>query len=126
MSGYRIRAAHGAEAECYLVTVVFAGLSALSALWTPLLGALPLVLAAGAAVAAQAALSARRAFPTTPVSGADRLLLRTPPPFLRLLQPLARLDARPTAVTTGTGLATIGELPVEGASEPRATERSTA
>jgi hypothetical protein len=81
--------------EWYLVIAALVGLSALGALWPPLLLALPLLACATGAPLAQAALSAARAaFPSAPPSRSARLKLRGLTALLHLLQPLARLRGR--------------------------------
>ena len=81
--------------EWYLAILVLAALSALGALWSPLLLALPLLGLAVAVPLVQAGLSAARAFPrTAPYSPVVRLKLRLITAFLHLLQPAARLSGR--------------------------------
>ena len=81
--------------EWYLVILALAMLSALGALWTPLLLVLPLVALAVLAPLVQAGLSAARAsFTGAPGSRVDRLKLRILTGYLHLLQPLARLCGR--------------------------------
>jgi GT2 family glycosyltransferase len=77
--------------EFYLVVAVLAGLSALGALWRPLLLALPLLALSVGALAAQAAAGAARArFSTAPRSGAERLKRLGLTALLHLLQPVVR------------------------------------
>jgi hypothetical protein len=81
--------------EWYLVVGMLAVLSALGALWTPLLLALPLLVLAAAAPIAQAVLGAAQAsFASAPRSSLARLKLRCLVACLFLLQPLARLWGR--------------------------------
>ena len=82
--------------EWYLVIVALLALSALGALWTPLLFALPVAACAVALLLAQAGVSAARAsFASASRSGAaERFRLRGLTAFLHLLQPLARLRGR--------------------------------
>jgi GT2 family glycosyltransferase len=81
--------------EWYLIILVLAGLSALGAVWTPLLFALPLLSLAVGISLGQAALSAARAsLPPAPASRATRLKWGSLIAFLHLLQPLARLVGR--------------------------------
>ncbi|HLB27512.1 MAG TPA: glycosyltransferase [Dehalococcoidia bacterium] len=78
--------------EWYLVVAVLAGLCALGALWTPLLLALPALVAAVAVPLLQASLSASR----TRSPGGEPLpaRLKALVALLHLLQPLARLRGR--------------------------------
>jgi O-antigen biosynthesis protein len=80
--------------EWYLVIALLAALSALGALWSPLLAALPLAIAASALLVGQAVGGARRASRTS-LRRRDRrlrsMLLTT---FLHMLQPSARLWGR--------------------------------
>ena len=78
--------------EWYLAVAVLAGLSALGALWTPLLLALPLLAVAVAAPLLQASLSAARA--RSVGGGRPPVKMRALTAFLHLLQPLARLRGR--------------------------------
>ena len=81
--------------EWYLVILALAALSALGALWKPLLFVLPLLTLAVGTPAVQAALSAAHAsFPSAPRSRVGRLRLRGLTACLHLLQPLARLCGR--------------------------------
>jgi GT2 family glycosyltransferase len=81
--------------EWYLVVGTLAVLSALGALWTPLLLALPLLVLTAAAPVAQAVLGAAQAsFASAPRSRVARLKLRCFVACLYLLQPLARLWGR--------------------------------
>jgi O-antigen biosynthesis protein len=80
--------------EWYLVIALLAGLAALGALWSPLLAALPLTVAATGLLVAQAfggAWRASRAMPARRSRRSRSLLLTT---FLHMLQPLARLSGR--------------------------------
>jgi glycosyltransferase involved in cell wall biosynthesis len=80
--------------EWYLVIALLAALSTLGALWTPLLAALPLAIAATGLLVAQAFAGARRASRTAPARPGRRwrsLLLTA---SLHMLQPLARLWGR--------------------------------
>lgn len=81
--------------EWYLVIGALAVLVALGALWTPLLGATPLLALAVAAPVTLALASARHArFPCAPRSRARRLALLMLTALLHLAQPLARLSGR--------------------------------
>jgi GT2 family glycosyltransferase len=81
--------------EWYLVVGTLAALSALGALWTPLLLALPLLVLTTAAPFAQAVLGAAQAsFASAPRPRVARLKLRCFVACLYLLQPLARLWGR--------------------------------
>ncbi|HEX9868172.1 MAG TPA: glycosyltransferase [Candidatus Tectomicrobia bacterium] len=81
--------------EWYLVIVALALLSALGALWGPLLLALPLLGVAIVFPVVQACASAAQAsFSNAPPSRLTRLWLRTVTALLHLLQPLARLRGR--------------------------------
>ncbi len=80
--------------EWHLVILLLAVLSALGALWSPLLAALPLALAASGLLIAQAVSGARRAGQATLARrnhGPRSSLLTT---FLHMLQPSARLWGR--------------------------------
>ncbi|MCE3267029.1 MAG: glycosyl transferase, family 2 [Solirubrobacterales bacterium] len=80
--------------EWYLVIALLAALSALGALWTPLLAALPLATAATGLLVAQAFAGGRRAnqgMPRRRRRGLRSFLLTT---SLHMLQPLARLCGR--------------------------------
>jgi hypothetical protein len=80
--------------EWYLVIALLAALSALGALWTPLLAALPLATAATGLLVAQAFAGGRRAnqgMPGRRRRGLRSFLLTT---SLHMLQPLARLWGR--------------------------------
>ncbi|MDQ5851719.1 MAG: glycosyltransferase, partial [Chloroflexota bacterium] len=82
--------------EWYLMVLALEALSAMGALWKPLLLALPLLILAAGALLVQAGLSAAQASFTqeaqrVPVSHAARLKLCGLTAFLHLLQPLARL-----------------------------------
>jgi O-antigen biosynthesis protein len=80
--------------EWYLVIALLAALSALGALWAPLLAALPLAIAAAGLLVAQAFAGARGANPAIPARRGRRLssfLLTT---SLHMLQPFARLWGR--------------------------------
>jgi GT2 family glycosyltransferase len=81
--------------EWYLVILALVLLSALGALWAPMLLALPLLVLAVDASLVLAALSTARAPGTKgPQSRVARLKLRSLTTFLHLLQPLARLRGR--------------------------------
>jgi hypothetical protein len=81
--------------EWYLVIIALAGLSALGALWTPLLLALPLLALAGGTLLFEAALGAARAsFRSASRSRWRTFGLRLVTIFLYVLQPLARLGGR--------------------------------
>jgi GT2 family glycosyltransferase len=81
--------------EWYLVILTLALLSAIGAVWPPLLIALPLFACGVAAPLVQALMAARRAsFTYTPRSYFAALKLRGLTAFLHLLQPLARLYGR--------------------------------
>jgi GT2 family glycosyltransferase len=81
--------------EWYLLVAALAGLAAVGLLWAPLLVAVPLLVLAAGAPAAQAGLSAARArFTSGPTALHDRLTLRGLTAVLHLLQPLARLRGR--------------------------------
>jgi GT2 family glycosyltransferase len=81
--------------EWYLIIVGLALLSALGALWEPLLAALPLLAAAIAVPLFQAIWSASQAsYPTEPQTRVDRLKLCALTALLHLLQRLARLLGR--------------------------------
>ena len=81
--------------EWYLLIAVLAGLSALGLLWSPLLAAVPLLVAAVVAVLAQAAKSAAHAaFPAPRRSFLARVALRTLTASLYLMQSFARLWGR--------------------------------
>jgi O-antigen biosynthesis protein len=79
--------------EWYLVIALLIGLSALGALWTPLLAAIPLATAATGLLVAQAAASARRANRVIPARR-PRLRSFALTMCLHMLQPLARLWGR--------------------------------
>jgi GT2 family glycosyltransferase len=77
--------------EFYLLVCVLAGLSALGALWPPLLLTLPLLALSVAALFVQAAAGAARAsFPSEPRSGWERLERLGLTTCLHLLQPVVR------------------------------------
>jgi GT2 family glycosyltransferase len=81
--------------EWYLVIAALAGLSAVGALWAPLLWALPLLAVAVGATLAQASLNAARAwFTDQPRSALVLARMRGLVALLHLLQPLARLWGR--------------------------------
>ena len=81
--------------EWYLLIAVLTGLSALGLLWSPLLAAVPLLVAAVVAVLAQAAKSAvHAAFPAPRRSLLARVALRTLTASLYLMQSFARLWGR--------------------------------
>jgi glycosyltransferase involved in cell wall biosynthesis len=80
--------------EWYLVIALLAALAALGSLWSPLLAALPLAVAATGLLIAQAVGEARRVSRTKPALRGHRkrsLLLLV---FLHMLQPFARLSGR--------------------------------
>lgn len=79
--------------EWYLVILLLAVLSALGALWGPLLAALPLAVAASGLLIAQAVGGAHRASRTT-LARRDRLRSPLLTTFLHMLQPCARLWGR--------------------------------
>ena len=79
--------------EWYLVILLLAALSALGALWSPLLAALPLAIAASGLLIGQAIGGARRARPTT-ARRDHRLRSLSMTTFLHMLQPCARLWGR--------------------------------
>jgi GT2 family glycosyltransferase len=79
--------------EWYLAVLALAAITAIGALWMPLLVALPLLVVALAAPLAQAALSAAHApFPGRPGVGAFRRRVLTG--VLHFIQPIARLFGR--------------------------------
>jgi glycosyltransferase involved in cell wall biosynthesis len=81
--------------EWYLVIIALAGISALGAIWTPLLLALPLLgLACGALLFESLLGAARASFRHPPRRRRARLRLRGMTAFLYMLQPLARLSGR--------------------------------
>jgi GT2 family glycosyltransferase len=81
--------------EWYFVIGLFGLIALLGLAWSPLLWAIPLLLAAIIAPVIQALLSARRAdFPTTGWTAAQRFGLRGVTALLHLAQPLARLIGR--------------------------------
>jgi O-antigen biosynthesis protein len=81
--------------EWYLVVLLLAGLSALGALWKPLLFALPLfALAAGGSIVHAVTSAAEMTFPSAPRSFSSRLARSALTAVLHLLQPLARLCGR--------------------------------
>jgi glycosyltransferase involved in cell wall biosynthesis len=81
--------------EWYLVIIALFGLSALGALWTPLLLALPLLALAGGTLLFESALGAARAsFRSASRSRWRTFRLRVLTTFLHMLQPLARLGGR--------------------------------
>jgi GT2 family glycosyltransferase len=81
--------------EWYLVIAALGALSAVGALWQPLLVAVPLLALATGAALFQAMLSALKPHSVTPQgSRFAELTLRTLTAFLYLLQPLARLVGR--------------------------------
>jgi O-antigen biosynthesis protein len=81
--------------EWSLLVVALAGLSALTALWRPLVWAVPLFIVAAGAALVQAGLSATHAsFTSAPSILADRLKLHGLTAVLYLLQPVARLWGR--------------------------------
>jgi glycosyltransferase involved in cell wall biosynthesis len=81
--------------EWYLLIAVLAGLSALGALWKPLLFFMPAIMVSVAISLVQAARGAANAtFPTEHPSAWFRFLLRVVTAYLYVLQPLARLLGR--------------------------------
>ncbi len=80
--------------EWYLVIVLLSALSALGALWSPLLAALPLAIAASALLVAQAVGGARRASRTSLRRRDRRLRAIFLTTGLHMLQPVARLWGR--------------------------------
>lgn len=81
--------------EWYLVILPLAALSALAAVWKPLLIVTPLLVLAVGTPLLLAALAAERAsFSSVSYSRSDKLKLRGLTAFLHLLQPLARLYGR--------------------------------
>ncbi len=81
--------------EWYLVIMALAALSAVGALWSPLLFALPMLALAIGAPVVQALMSvAQASFTSAPRSFVGRLKLKSLTAFLHLLQPLARLCGR--------------------------------
>jgi hypothetical protein len=81
--------------EWYLVLAALTLLSALGALWTPLLLALPLLALATGALAMESAFGAARAyFPNAPEARSARMRMRVLTALLYMLQPLARLSGR--------------------------------
>jgi glycosyltransferase involved in cell wall biosynthesis len=80
--------------EWYLVIALLAMLSALGALWSPLLAALPLAVAASGLLLAQAVGGALRASRTMPARRDHRLRSLLLTTFLHMLQPSARLWGR--------------------------------
>jgi len=80
--------------EWYMVIALLAALSTLGALWSPLLAALPLAIAASALLVAQAVGGARRASQTSTRRRDRRLRSMLLTTFLHLLQPSARLWGR--------------------------------
>jgi O-antigen biosynthesis protein len=85
--------------EWYLVVIALAGISALGALWAPLLLALPLLVLATGALIFEAAVGARRATfhdpgLSGPLSRLTRARLQAITLLLYTLQPLARLTGR--------------------------------
>jgi GT2 family glycosyltransferase len=81
--------------EWYLVIAGLAALSLLGAVWTPLLIALPLLIAATSALVFEAVLGAARAsFPNARGSRLRTLRCRATTALLYMLQPLARLTGR--------------------------------
>ncbi len=81
--------------EWYLMLAALAVLSALGALWTPLLLAVPLLVIATGAVVVESALGAARAsFPYAPRSRIERMRMRGLTALLHILQPLSRLSGR--------------------------------
>jgi GT2 family glycosyltransferase/exo-beta-1,3-glucanase (GH17 family) len=81
--------------EWYLIIIALGIFSALGALWTPMLLALPLLALAVSALIAQAVVSAAKAsFTSVPRSRVTLLKLYSLTTLLHLLQPLARLYGR--------------------------------
>lgn len=80
--------------EWYLVILLLAVLSGLGALWSPLLAALPLAVAASGLLIAQAIGGARRASRTEMPRRGRRLRSQLLTTFLHMLQPSARLWGR--------------------------------
>jgi glycosyltransferase involved in cell wall biosynthesis len=80
--------------EWYLVILLLAVLSGLGALWSPLLAALPLAVAASCLLIAQAVGGARRASRTPPTRRDHRLRAALLTTSLHMLQPCARLWGR--------------------------------
>src|SRR6266702_1226333 len=81
--------------EWHLMTAILAGITALSAAWSPLRLALPLLAVAVVVPLAQACAGAARApFPEAPPRGPGQLMRRLLTGALHLLQPLARLRGR--------------------------------
>jgi GT2 family glycosyltransferase len=81
--------------EWYLVIAALAALSALGAVWQPMLLFLPLLaLAVGVLLVGPVAAAMRASFATVPRTRLMRLRLRTVTALLHLLQPLARLWGR--------------------------------
>jgi GT2 family glycosyltransferase len=81
--------------EWYFVVATLVALSALGALWRPLLWTIPLLLTALGASLAQALLAAwRSSYRYSPRTALGRLRLRAMTAWLHLLQPLARLVGR--------------------------------
>jgi O-antigen biosynthesis protein len=80
--------------EWHLVIAVLAGLCALGALWSPLLAALPLMIAASGLLLAQAVGGAHRASRATMARRDHRLRSYGLTTFLHILQPSARLWGR--------------------------------
>jgi glycosyltransferase involved in cell wall biosynthesis len=80
--------------EWYLVIALLVALSALGALWSPLLAALPLATAATGLLVAQAFAGARRANRAMPARRGRRLRSFLLTASLHMLQPLARLKGR--------------------------------
>jgi GT2 family glycosyltransferase len=81
--------------EWYFVLAALGGLSALGAVWRPLLWTLPLLLVALGTSVSQAALGASRAsYRNAPPTWFGRLRLKAVTALLHLLQPLARLVGR--------------------------------
>jgi hypothetical protein len=81
--------------EWYLLIGLLAALSAVGAVWPPLLATLPLLLLSAAAPLVQAAVAARRALDAQPrIRGFSRARLLALTASLHLLQPAARLYGR--------------------------------
>jgi glycosyltransferase involved in cell wall biosynthesis len=80
--------------EWYLVIALLAALAALGSLWSPLLAALPLAVAAAGLLVAQAVGGARRVSRTKPAWRDHRMRSFLMTVFLHMMQPFARLLGR--------------------------------
>jgi O-antigen biosynthesis protein len=81
--------------EWYFVIAALAALSALGAVWQPMLFLIPLLaLAIGVLLAAPFVAAARASFASVPLTRSARLRLRSVTALLYLIQPLARLWGR--------------------------------